>query len=155
MQSRIPRHWYWFLQPLQHNQVAAISLVLVWLWPSCCCLQWERVCLSLPACISDRSTPGNRLQRGTVSALPSVYRASCSACRCDRGMPGGIAMCMCQVKAQSITILHTCAWGFLCMEHMVLNLQQQKVKTEQKTRQNTMYCHDNTYRLCNSIIVFH
>ena len=51
------------------------------------------MCLSSPACISDRGTPGNRLQRGTVSALPSVYRASCSALRCDRGMPGGIAMC--------------------------------------------------------------
>ena len=94
MQSQIPQHWYWFLQPLQHSQIIALSLVLVWLWPSCCCLQWERVCLSLPASISDRSTPGNRLQRGTVSALPSVYRASHSALRCDRGMPGGIAMCM-------------------------------------------------------------
>ena len=127
MQSRIPRHWYWFLQPLQHNQVAAISLVLVWLWPSCCCLQWERVCLSLPACISDRSTPGNRLQRGTVSALPSVYRASCSACRCDRGMPGGIAMCM-PSKGTAHANITLARVGFPCMEHNTYS-QQQKTKT--------------------------
>ena len=36
------------------------------------------MCLSLPASISDRGTPGNILQRGTVSAFPSVYRASYS-----------------------------------------------------------------------------
>ena len=70
--------YYLLVKQLQHNQITALSLVLVWLWPSCCCLQWERVCLSLPASISDRGTPGNILQRGTVSAFPSVYRASYS-----------------------------------------------------------------------------
>ena len=118
-QARVLLKYYLLLKQLQHSQITALSLVLVWLWPSCCCLQWERVCLSLPASISDRGTPGNRLQRGTASALPSVYRASYSALRCDRGMPGGIAMCMPSKGTAYYTPLCVGGRAVPCMEHMV------------------------------------